>query len=283
MSKEMIDVNLYGGKGLFGGKETPLEASKIYCDKHEKCSYYQNNQCLCVRSFSAGGCQFGHAVTERGYTSRARKYYEFKSKWEKHEKYRKLTAPPKKLGVIDGFVVLPYPYINLKKEEDEWSVQGPMLFGSDRSYIPLDEFTADLIARICGYRPQALMGGEIRDYQKEVVPLFLAHLSEVLPDKYQEYIAAHPQAEQKINYVGRKALLMTIAPSNVEYKSDRYPQFNETWEWDGKRLVYQKGYVHEFHITKGYEIAQIVIVPSDESIVTITDNGQVTPQTVFVD
>ena len=30
---EQISVTLYGGKGLFGGKETPLEAELIFCDR----------------------------------------------------------------------------------------------------------------------------------------------------------------------------------------------------------------------------------------------------------
>lgn len=283
MSKKLIGVNLYGGKGLFGGKETPLEASQIFCDMYDSCSYFQNNQCLCVRSFGGSGCKFGHATTERGYTSKAKKYHEFKRKWESHENYRKLTYPPRKLGVIDGIVVIPYAYVYLEKENDKWQVKGPMFFGSETSYVPLNEFSPDLIKRICEHRPCAMTGGEITNYQKEVVPLFLAHLSEVIPDRYQDFIDAYPQSERQINHVGRKALLKTIAPSTVEYKSDRYPQFNESWDWDGERLIYQKGHVSDFRITKNYEVERIEIVPSEQSVITITSNDQVTSKTIFED
>ena len=34
-----INVDLYGGKGLFGGRETPLEAEEIFCDRFEQCTY----------------------------------------------------------------------------------------------------------------------------------------------------------------------------------------------------------------------------------------------------
>src|SRR5262245_37737206 len=97
----IINVGLYGGKGIFGGKESPLEASIIYCSKHDKCSFYKSGQCLLVRSFGNTGCKFGRAVTERGYTSRAKKYYDFKNKWSSHEKYSKLKRIEKKLGLID--------------------------------------------------------------------------------------------------------------------------------------------------------------------------------------
>lgn len=283
MSQKMISVNLYGGKGIFGGKEMPLEASQIFCDKYNSCSYYKNNQCLCVRSFGGRGCKFGREITERGYTSRSRNYHEFKRKWETHENYRKLSHPSQKLGLIDGIVILPYPHVYVEEEGGLWKVGGPMLFASECSYIPLEEFTPDLIKRICDHRPQALMGGEIKSYQEETVPLFLSHLKEVLPEKYQEFVAAYPQAERKISFVGRTALLKTIAPSTVEYKSSSYPQFNEVWNWDGEKLIFEEGYVHGFSVTKDYSVGRLEIVPSDKSTITITSDDQVTKDTIFVD
>jgi hypothetical protein len=48
-------------------------------------------------------------------------------------------------------------------------------------------------------------------------------------------------------------------------------------------LIYKKGYVHSFNITKDYEIAEIKIKPSDKSTIKITSNEQVTNETVFID
>lgn len=42
----LIDVYLTGGKSIFGGKESPLEAHEIYCDNCDNCSLYKNKQCL---------------------------------------------------------------------------------------------------------------------------------------------------------------------------------------------------------------------------------------------
>lgn len=278
-------MDLYGGKSIFGGRETPLEASVISCDKHSKCSYYKNGQCLLVRQFGSKGCKFGSVNTIRGYTSRAKKYSEFKRKWEEHEKYGKLSHPPTKLGVIDGYVLFPYPFVRIVKSEEsnKWDVTDPS-FISQTAYIPIDEFNSDLIYRICSYKPQAVMGGTIQKYQKETVPLFLSHLKELLPDKHEAFINAYPEFKQKeINYIGRKALLKTIAPSTVHYKSVRYPNLNESWEWDGEYLRYKEGYVGNFSITKDYEIVEIVIKPTDNSTIVITSNEQVTENTVFVD
>jgi hypothetical protein len=129
----------------------------------------------------------------------------------------------------------------------------------------------------------AMMGGEITDYQKKTVPLFIAHLKEVLPNTYAAFIKKYEGYVKEVNYVGRKALLKTINPSDIFYKSDRYPQFNEKWNWDGNILVYVSGYVHDFSITKDYKVNEIKITPSDKSTIVISNNEQVNESTIFVD
>ncbi len=176
MTREIINVGLYGGKSIFGGKETPLEASVISCEMHEKCSYYKNGQCLSVRSPLSPNCKFGNVNTVKGYTSRAKKYYEFKNKWSSHEQYNKLSYPPTKLALIGDVVVFPYPFIRIEKTESGNFKLDVPYFGSGISYIDLSDFTIDLIYRICTFRPQAMMGGEIQSYQKEkstVIPITL--------------------------------------------------------------------------------------------------------------
>ena len=280
---EVINVGLYGGKGLFGGKETPLEASIISCDKYEQCSYFKNNQCLKVRSFLSPVCKYGRVNNVKGYTSRAAKYHSFKKQWQEHEKYSKLKYPPQKLGLIGEEIVFPYPYIRITQTEDGNIKLSDPDFGSNIAFIAKEYFTIDLIKRICNFRPLAMMGGVITDYQSKIVPLFLAHLKEVLPDKYEELRKENSDLAKEVSYVGRKALLKTINPSDVFYKSSNYPQFNEKWHWDGEMLTFLSGYVSSFNITKDYTIAEIKIIPSDKSVITISNNGQVTEETVFID
>ncbi|GIN88668.1 hypothetical protein J6TS2_50540 [Heyndrickxia sporothermodurans] len=284
MSNDVINVGLYGGKGIFGGKETPLEASVISCDKYESCSYYENNQCLAVRSISSAGCKYGKVNTVRGYTSRAKKYSQFKREWQNHEQYNKLSYPPQKIGVIDGVIVFPYPFIKIEKQENgKHSIQQPGLFNNSASFIEIEKFNTDLIYRICSYRPQALMGGEIASYQKEKVPLFLSHLREVLPEIYEKFIAAYPKFGRKIDYVGRKALLKTIKPSLIEYRSRDYPNLNNDWYWDGECLNYKWGYVSSVSVINDYEVVEFKLKPSEQTTVKISSNEQVTEQTIFVD
>lgn len=282
MSEQVIHVGLYGGKGIFGGKETPQRAETITCDRFNECSYYKSGHCLNVTAPFSGRCKYGHVSISHGYTSRAKKYYEFNSRYRNDEKYNKLSHPPKKLGLIDNIVVFPYPFIRIKETESgELSVGDPG-FGGNIAFIDYEKFTAEFINRLCSFRPCSMMGGTITDYQKKEVPLFLAHLKEVLPERYAEVKAKYPDLVHEINYVGRKALLKTIAPSYVHYKSQQYPQFNEKWHWDGETLTRESGYVHDFSVTKDYEVLEIRIKPSDKSVITISDNDQVTDETVFV-
>ena len=284
MSEQIIHVGLYGGKSIFGGKETPQRAETVYCDRFNECSYYKSGRCLNVTAFFSSRCKYGRVSVAHGYTSKAKKYYEFNSRWRGHEKYCKLRYPSKKLGLIGNIVVFPYPHIYIEElENGEFKLNGPGFWGGSIAFIPYEKFTADFINKICTFRPHAIMGGEIKVYQRETVPLFLAHLREVLPDRYTQVKAKYPGLIKEINYVGRTALLKTIAPSHVFYKSKSYPQFNEEWYWDGEILRYESGYVHDFSVTKDYEIVEIKIKPTDKSKIVISDNAQVTSDTVFVD
>lgn len=281
---DVINVGLYGGKGIFGGRETPLEASVISCDKYKECSFFESGNCLNVRAPFKGGCKHGKVQTVKGYTSRAKKYGEFRRKWAGHDQYNELRSPTTKLGVIDGEVIFPYPYIRLKQNEyGDW-VTTSMSFGSNVVYIDLEDFTPDLIRTICTCKPQAMMGGEITEYQKKTVPLILSHIKEVLPKKYDEFINEYPEyMGEEINYIGRKALLSTVKESLVHYKSSNYPKFNEEWNWDGEYLTYVSGYVSTFNVTKDYDVVEITIKPKENATIIISSNEQVKGNTVFLD
>lgn len=53
---DKINVGLYGGKLLFrSGRENPLTAEEVYCDRYKECSLYNNGCCLNVGS----KCKYG--------------------------------------------------------------------------------------------------------------------------------------------------------------------------------------------------------------------------------
>lgn len=168
-----INVNLYGGKGLFGGRETPLEAEEIYCDRYEQCSYYQAGKCLKCRAFLAPTCKFGRTNTIKGYTSRARKYYSFKNTYENDEVYSKLKYPSEPVAIMGDTLYIHYCYGTVRKrtEQDEkWvkDVDGYIIKTSNYKssvFIPLNEVTNNLLFAIFSNKPRAIMGSHISEDQ----------------------------------------------------------------------------------------------------------------------
>jgi hypothetical protein len=288
MGSDVVNVYLTGGKPLFGkGREEPLHALSLHCSKAQECSYFKEGSCRSLGALLRSGCKHGHFTSEKGYTSRAKKYRAFKEKWEAHEKYRALHSASDKLGVIGGEVVFPYPYCLVERGGNGMMRIKDPTFHNATGYIPLEEFTPEFIHSVCTFRPQAIMGGTIQSFQDEVVPRFLAHLEEVLPEKYAEFVAAYPEFNKEIDHVGRKAYLTTLNPSFIHYKSRSYPDLNSTWYWDGEYLTYEEGYLNGVTAFSGgsgsYTVENYTLKPDDKLTVKVEQNSQVNKNTVFVD
>lgn len=143
---DKINVNLYGGKSIFGGRETPLEAEMTYCDKYKNCSFYKQGKC-----FSAGrwqqNCKFGKKVRQKGYTSRALKYNDFRDKYRKDECYNKLDEPNNTIGKIEDTFVINVRYLH-EKEGGGYEIE-TNIFSHPLIYINENDFKNELISLIC--------------------------------------------------------------------------------------------------------------------------------------
>jgi hypothetical protein len=219
-----INANLYGGKSLFGGKESPLEADEIFCDRADKCSFYADGKCLRCRSFLAPRCKFGSNSVTRGYTSRAAKYYDFKQKYQKDELYNKLHYPSELAAVIDDvlYMNLKFTLVRKRTEKDEaWrkDVNGYLIsetgFCSGDIFLPISDATNELLYAIFSYKPCAMMGGVIQDYQSKVVPDVLMSLKKCAPKIYTNFISEYPQYDLEPNYVGKYAYIKTMVDGSV--------------------------------------------------------------------
>jgi len=219
-----INVDLYGGKSLFGGKESPLEADEIYCDCAEKCSFYAECKCLRCRSFLAPTCKFGKNSITKGYTSRAAKYYDFKQKYQKDECYSKLNYPSDLAATIYDYLYLNLRYVLVRKRterDDSWKIDinGYLIsaagFSSGSVFIPISDVTNELLYTIFSYKPCAIMGGVIKDYQAKAVPDVLMSLKKCAPKIYNDFILEYPQYDLTPNYVGKYAYIKTMADGSI--------------------------------------------------------------------
>lgn len=219
-----INVILYGGKSIFGGKESPLEADEIYCDRSDKCSFYAESKCLRCRTFLAPSCMYGKNRVTKGYTSRAAKYYDFKKKYTSDEQYNKLSYPSALAAVIGDnlYLNLRYTLVIKRTDKDEpWKkgINGYLIseagFCKGDSWIPIAEVTNELLYAMFSYKPRAMMGGEITDYQAKVVPDVLMSLKKCAPQIYGKFISEYPQYNLEPNYVGKYAYIKTMVDGSV--------------------------------------------------------------------
>lgn len=278
-----INVGLYGGKGLFGGKETPLEADIIYCDTADKCSLYKEGKCLNCRQFGGTRCQKGAVTTVRGYTSRARKYGEFRNTYRNDETYGKLSYPSNYAALIDDTLYLKLLYTGVRKpnkndmpyEVNQWGyIIQDAVFSNGTFFININEMDIDFLAKILSYKPRALMGGEIKDYQEKVVPNIVNELKKVVPTLYKGLIEKYPQYNKEPNYVGRYAYMKTLVDGSV------------LTDCHGNRAVKQGDTLYCEKFTKGFvpfdgEVAECTIKIGDKQKYKVTNNSQCDENTIF--
>ena len=279
---EKINVGLYGGKGIFGGRETPLTAKIIYCDKCESCELYKENKCLNVVAPFSASCKYGQVQSIKGYTSRAAKYSDFRSKYKNDDKYDKLSYPTNFsfVEIGDYYVVnVAYTHIFYREESDYpyyrkgWNVDTPFV-GSSVSFIPKEEFNLELLIKIVKYVPTDFNYKSIKDNKS--VNNFLVEVSKKLPDLYNEFIKEYPQYKDiKTNYVGRYAFISTMVDGS------------ELIDPHKNKFILKGGYLYCDNYRLSFlpfnsKVGELKIKVTDDMTYKITDNSQVDENTKYV-
>lgn len=273
MGNEVICVHLYGD----GSRSARLRAEYIHCDRSGECSAYKNGECFCVTTFFGVRCGIGRVTCVDGCTKQSKTFHRVWREAKAHPNYGKLKYPyHTTVTRIDNDVFLTLPHIWLEEREDgQISCRDPHL-STNRLLVSSDRLTPENIKRICEFRPRAIMGGVITDYQFKTVPMFLHQLRGLFPDKFAEFEKAYPDFEIKApNWKGRRAKLATCN-RDMEYKDGSRGVFR----FDGDEIVcdcYDSAFA-----PFGAKKAKIRLQLSDEIVVEITDNKQVIETTVFV-
>lgn len=223
-----INVGLYGGKGIFGGRETPLNAKIIYCDTCDSCDLYKENKCLNVVAPFSASCKYGRVESAKGYTSRAAKYYDFRDKYKNDEVYGKLSYPNTFSFVeIGDYYVTNIAHTRIYWDDQiglcgEWKIEVPFI-GSAISFIPKDKFTLDLLTRIVEFTPVNINYQSIRDDAS--VNNFLVAVRKKLPELYDEFVKRNPKYKD-ITYdsVGKLAYISTMTDGSelVDHMKNKF-------------------------------------------------------------
>lgn len=252
------------------------ELRTVTCARSADCQVYARGECIALNMFSR--CKHGREVREEGHTRRHSKYRQWINEAAKRvEGVGTLKMATPKVARVGDFMWLPYAHMGI-------ALTGEIrLIGSwHNDFLPAEEFTVDLIVRLCTARPRAMFGDEITSYQKESVPQFVSHLAEMYPEMLAEAAARSERIREiiaSITKVGRKARLLTLTPNVGTFRNRE-----REWVWDGTYLATkdEKSALGD-SICMPVKAAEIRIKPVEDAVVTITDDGQVNANTVFVD
>lgn len=278
---EKINTMLYG--------EKPVRVEFVFCDKHDKCDFFQNGTCLNVTQPFSQRCKFGSVESVNGCSPRAAKYHSFCSKHRSDEKYGALQHPTHGWGlaVIDGFILLNLIWLVVEKkqwdqfnhewiETEDYRINDNGFSTGKISYIPVEDFSPELLNRVCKSTAMAMMGGEITDYKSKVIPNILFECRKKLPNIWAEFVKTYPEYSKVLpNHVGRYAFLKTLS-RECTYQDCH----GNVFEWDGEWLVcknYTRGFT-PFGCKKDVECR---FKPGEEKY-KITRNAEVVENTVFV-
>ena len=259
-------------------KSERAEYRTILC-KCDSCPLLAVGACIEVGMFSH--CVYGKFSKETGPTRQAKTFSEWvNARKEQSKSFGWPKQAPAKLSFIGDYVYLPYPHMDMCK--DVPFVRHSAFIVSGVQFIPCAAWTLKNVLTLIDFRPQALMGGEIGSYQREVIPLFKEHIRECDSEMWSQVILGRPQYDVAPNYVGRKAVVKTLAfPITIPAYDARYPV---EWQWNGSTLTTTD--IHAYGSTWGHVDAKSVkveLAPSDSATVVVKDNNWVVSSTVFVD
>lgn len=276
---ELVSVHLFdpSGPSIFkGGANDRALCIQYRCTNRENCGLYARKECAQRVIFGDSNCPYGTRSSETGFTKRARKNREWIN--SRKEKYGDLVyylkSPTKMLAEVGDYVYLPYPHMN-ETGGNLFEHEGGLLYAGS-AFVKREKFTADNIARLVKCTPSS-WGKPIHKYQLEIVPLFLAHLSEQMPDLFKEVCeVAEIDSSQVASNIGRKALISSLLPG-VEISRDRS---REKWVWDGEYLVSNNPNILIPFVK--FEEAVLKLKPKPGETFTVTDESQVSDTTEFV-
>lgn len=242
---------------------------RVYsCCNKDNCQAYSSDKCVLLNHalFYWDPCPYGKVREVEGFTRKARKFSSFLS--EAKDKYKEISYKLSGLNypaIIGDKVYIPLPFLD--------NYVNPIKEIKDK-FVDKDMFTADFVIMLADFRPQALMGGVIKQYQDKDVPEFLLKLKRHFPELYQEVAEKRPDLAAvvgSISYVGKKAKVKTLLPGKVKLGT-------RTVSWDGNVIV-SKG--SELLLLFSLKNERVEICPEDSTYVEVVDDATVTEVTEF--
>lgn len=153
----------------------------------------------CIQLLNLDYCVYGSQDTDLGPTRAARSYGRFVTDGEAlQNSLPKLAPAEKKIAYVGDYVWLPYTFINNIDGAPQFKFANYLtLFDSGKPFMLKADFVPSMVVKLSKFRPQAIMGGEIEQYQRESLPLLLQDLRQFDPVLYEAALALDPSLATK--------------------------------------------------------------------------------------
>ena len=219
---------------------------------------------------------------EWGYTPRARSYGKIKNKFQKQcpDLEDKFLCKQPNIGEnLNGVIYTNLAYLSnyvnsLTEKYPEYFLTSKYI---KESAFDDNKFVVDLLA----YKPLALIGGEIKSYQKEDLPKFLQSVKYYNNELYSKLLAFDKVQELNKTFspVGKIAKVHSLKPSKICLLKDLFTfSIDGTYFWNGEKIII----TFSDRSAKSTNIDTLTFVPKDDYLVKIVEEESVTPETEFV-
>lgn len=254
----------------------------IHCSNKDNCGLHARGECAMLAMLDSRYCPYGRMSYKEGPTKRSKNYRKWVSDMESlYKDSGRLNNYTRKMAIVGDHVFLPYAHMNMNKDLP-FKNHGHFM-SSGTHFLELSGFDVDAVFKIINFSPQAMMGGTITTYYREVVPMFLLHLKEVMPDLYRRAVETNHTVENivsDVSNVGRQALLSSLAPGTVilQYHKNKDLKTRH-WVWDGATLTSTDS--DPSFMPVGFEECTITLRPKADQYVDITSEDQVNSDTRY--
>ena len=276
-----INVGLYGGKSFFKGvRDTKYRAEVISCDCTD-CSFRDKGACLKVTSIAPHYCKYGQKHIYEGYTPQAMACHEWCHVFRSDETYAKLKAvsTDNYFGVVGEYYFISTRYVGVN-----WNEDGTYKFSTSTSvdshiFIKKDEMSVDFLEDLLTYKPYALFGGVIKDYQEDIVPLMLRQIRMLAPELFGELTEAFPHfAEIVPSFVGKYVYVKSLKGG-----IDIYCQGSGTFHLSEDRTTLTCKDYSSCFLPFNAKTAEVEIKVTDDMTYKVQSNSEVCEDTVIAD
>lgn len=252
------------------------------CALETECPLLKQSRCANIGYFR-GTCPYGSTYSRTTKTKRSKSY---RSDFQQLKEYAKSLPAIKSVEkqdfeVIGEYIYLPYSFMN---HSDGQRLNIPFknyggVFSNGDDFMKLSDFTVQTIISILKLRPQALMGGEIKDYQEKSIPKFILALYKKMPELFIEVALQYPDIQIRLNNIMNVEIPdfeipISLIPANIIDGYYLKSKSTRNINWDGQTLKIALPSDHLLIGIYNKKNTEIVMEyqPSDETKVYVYDS-----------